>query len=853
MKRVKKVLPAAAVLGLLAAAALLVPKIRYYFFHTEYKEVLEAMEGSVEEGAEAFEPLSGGRGEVPGFVLAAETETLELYVNMEDSQVAVYDRRNGNITYSNPQEEDPIARSVNEEELKSQIGLLYYNPKRTAMTMNNYTMSIAKEQFELRRLKNGVRVIYTLGDLGSSTGIVPVYITEERLQELVLDKLSEKDAKSVRSKYAPSSTHEGYLELAGGVIKSKLTMKKFQGYFEEAGYTAQDYLADMEVAGEEEGGISFQIALDYRLEGEELVASIPASLIRENGGAKIGSISLLKFFGCAGMEEAGYMVVPNGSGSLIYFNNGCRQEAYSQTVYGTDPIAANYIRLEQTQRARLPVFGLKKEKGSLFARIDNGDAFAAITADVAGKGNGQNYVYATFQLRPSELLSMFGSTGGAADLPLVEDPLYSGELSVRYAFLEGEDADYSRMAAYYRNILVEEGILARREAGELPLYLDILGGVQKKEFFLGVPYLTDYPMTTFDQAEDIAGKLQEEGIGAIRMNYLGWFNGGYYHDTPDHVKVLSGLGGKKGLGQLTDMVEAGGGKVFADVAFWRVSQQADGFSPMFEASKYYSGIYLELGQVNPATVRQTDSLGYEETLYYTLSPRYLGHYVQAFAECVQEVPVSGIALRDLGDALTSDKKRSELVNREQSKYIVQDAFGKLEGTGKDLLVKGGDFYSLAYASDIVDAPLTDTGFFIVDEQIPFYQMVIHGYINYGGSAINLNGSMDERQLVLHLIEMGASPHFILSAQDASQIKYTGLNAVYTSWEEYWLEDVLRIYTEVSRALNGVEGQAMVSHEILAENVAKVTYENGAVYYINKNPEAVITEGITIPGYGYEVR
>ena len=143
MKRVKKVLPAAAVLGLLAAAALLVPKIRYYFFHTEYKEVLEAMEGSVEEGAEAFEPLSGGRGEVPGFVLAAETETLELYVNMEDSQVAVYDRRNGNITYSNPQEEDPIARSVNEEELKSQIGLLYYNPKRTAMTMNNYTMSIA--------------------------------------------------------------------------------------------------------------------------------------------------------------------------------------------------------------------------------------------------------------------------------------------------------------------------------------------------------------------------------------------------------------------------------------------------------------------------------------------------------------------------------------------------------------------------------------------------------------------------------------------------------------------------------------------------------------------------------------
>ena len=131
-------------------------------------------------------------------------------------------------------------------------------------------------------------------------------------------------------------------------------------------------------------------------------------------------------------------------------------------------------------------------------------------------------------LRPSELLSRFGTNGGEADLPLGEDARYDGVLRVRYAFLTEEDADYSGMAAYLRDQLTQEGVLTKQEPEEeLPMYLDMVGGVQMKKFFIGVPYLTDFAMTTFQEAETIAERFHNEGITALKLNYLGWLNGGY--------------------------------------------------------------------------------------------------------------------------------------------------------------------------------------------------------------------------------------------------------------------------------------------------------------------------------------
>ena len=53
------------------------------------------------------------------------------------------------------------------------------------------------------------------------------------------------------------------------------------------------------------------------------------------------------------------------------------------------------------------------------------------------------------------------------------------------------------------------------------------------------------------------------------------------------------------------------------------------------------------------------------------------------------------------------------------------------------MVSGGNSYSLPYADDIINAPDTQSDFYIIDAQVPFYQMIIHGYINYTGASLNL--------------------------------------------------------------------------------------------------------------------
>src|SRR5699024_352742 len=134
------------------------------------------------------------------------------------------------------------------------------------------------------------------------------------------------------------------------------------------------------------------------------------------------------------------------------------------------------------ETARLPIFGIKNQEGGIFAVIKSGDSVSQIKADVAERLNSYNYIYPTIALRGFEQLSMFGTTGDAADLPVVERDLSDISFSIEYTLLPGEEVTYSDMADFYRKQLVEEGILTQQEQmNSLPFYLDLVGGIQKQK------------------------------------------------------------------------------------------------------------------------------------------------------------------------------------------------------------------------------------------------------------------------------------------------------------------------------------------------------------------------------------
>lgn len=838
----------------LAAAGIAAYMCVNYFFYDEYKKYLT--DYTYEEGTE-FKALKDTDNKVEGMVLVAENDILKLYTNTTTTEVAVYDKRSGETIYSNPKDRanDAIATGRLKTDLNSQFMISYYDNAMTLGTMYNYDLSVEREQFTMTSIKDGIRYTYLLGDMKSATGLVPVFITAERLEQF-LSNLTEKEAKSIRTYYTESTTVAGFMELQQGIRKNRNRMQKMENLLIQAGYTQEEFDADSAAAtgGEGEERTSFTVPLEYRLIEDKLVVSVPTDQIVETGSGRLARIDLLSYFGAGGTEEEGYMLVMNGTGSLINFNRGNTLEPFNQYVYGMDELIQSYTVVEDTEKMRLPVFGIKHEKSAVFAEITSGDPLANINAGVSGMINSYNYVYPSFLIRGSEKVAMFEVDGASADLPTLEKDMYDVNITVSYSILPEEEASYSGMANYYRSELQKRGELAMKEKeDDIPFYLDILGGVKVQQSFLAVPYLGVYPMTTFDEAGKIVDKFVENDITNLRVNYLGWFNGGYYHDAPKKVKVARKLGGKKDLAVLNKKIADIGGKLYGDVAFQKVSFEADYFNYKLESSMYYSGYPVFFGKVNPASLRQTSDMGYMENRYDMLSPKYLVNHVEKFIKGFNKVDISGISLRDLGDNLPSDQKRTNIIDRQQAKQIVIGQLEALSNASDHLMVSGGNSYTWKYATDLTNIPASDNPYYIIDEEVPFYQMVIHGCIDYTSESINLSDTFDRQLILLRSLELGEAPHFTLSYKESSDIKYSALKEMYSTQYETWLEDAVDIYNQANEVLSKVVNSTMKEHETLAAGVKKVTYDNGLILYINYNNSDFTTESVTIPAMSYVIK
>lgn len=765
------------ILAVLAAAVVvLVIYLLYYAIHfvsfRRYKDFLHADTVNV---SSPYAPMEDTMHYVPGYELAARSSALWLYTEPKTASVAVYDEITGQVTYSNPvnADEDTVANKANKNFLKSQFILTYFNSDNKSANYDSYSQSVAKGQFDIESIDNGVRYNYRIGELVDSVG---------------------------------------------------------------------------------NEGISFEISLDYRVEDDHLEVTVPLQNIVSYGGGRVGSIQLLRYFGASSYDDEGYILVPNGSGSLIRFNNGKAGAAqYSQYVYDMDPLAATYTKLENTSSVRLPVFGICYSKShSILGTIEDGACLASISANVSGAFNDYNYVYPTFLLRTTDNLRNFGDS--TQDVLVLEGTEYDTNLRVRYSFPQvggSDDWTYAGLATYYRDRLVQEGTLTQLSDGaDTALYYDVLAGVHETAHFLGVQYRHAMAETTFDEAAGIAEDLAASGVNSQVMNLQGWMNGGYYHNAANHINIQRNLGGKKDLEALQDTMDSLGGRLYCDVAFQNVTDGDKGFSATNEGSRYYgAGFVASFGQTSPTTYRSTANLGYVETAYTALSPKFLPRYVDAFADKINRYDIDGIGLRDLADTLYSDKRRTEIINRVHAQQIVERELAVLDGTGKRLLSSYPNSYALSVTDDIINAPVAANAFPIVDDTVPFYGMVLHGYIPYATSLMNFEDSAEQRTTILEAIESGASPHFVFTAQASNEMKKTSMNRYYATTYDTWKAVAIDAYEEISEALNPVAGAHIVGHTIDGD-VRSVLYDNGITIYVNYGDEDAVMDGVMVTAGGY---
>ncbi|MBM7582108.1 hypothetical protein JOD02_000965 [Caldicoprobacter guelmensis] len=785
----------------------------------------------------------------------AENSYLQLYINDQTAEIAVLDKRSGQIWRSNPTDRDgdPIASGEKKDLLSAQVTLEFCNEFGQYNYANSYTDSIAYKQVAYKLIPDGVRVTYKFGKIEKTIEDLPKMISKQRFEEKILSKIEDNTLlRTLKIAYREDKEKGVYVRNDG---LSGIQLKRTLQAFEIAGYTEEDLaydLAEHNLTQTKPVPRLFYVILEYKLEGDSLVVRVPVDGIRYLKEYPVHEISILNFFGAGGPSEEGALFVPDGSGALIYFNNGkSKYTPYRQEIYGTDLTVDNTEFLIRAEKARMPVFGVIKKNSALLGIIEEGAAVAIVNADVSGRENSYNYVYPSFYVINKDDVTLQGE-GQKRSFPRYQEEPMKTDFVVRYVFLNGKEACYEGMAKYYQQYLIKNNMLRENKDREtsnsdIPFYLQLIGSIPTRKHFVGVPYRALEPLTTFEQAKIILSELEQLGVSNIKLKYSGWFNEGEYHKVPKSISVDGVIGGRKGLNDFLEYIKEKNVSFYPDVALLRV-YNTSGFNETREAARRLTALPAAVYPIDLASNRR-DRDRYPS---YVLSPRYVKEYVEKMLSGIVRLNFNAISLRDLADELNSDYRKNNQIDRTESEKISIQALDKIYQSGLNIMVKGGNAYAWPYVTDITDVSLGNSKYKIEDEAIPFYQMVIRGFIEYTGTPYNLSTYTNHRQYVLKCLEYGSNVYFVWSYEPSHKVKDTDFDYLYSIYYREWIGLATQVYRQVNEVLKRVNNQEIISHQKIKDGVFKTVYENGVYVIVNYNRAPVFVEGVRIEAEDFYV-
>lgn len=819
--------------------------------------------------------LPGARAEeapVPaGFESALENDRLHLYVNRETAEVAVRVKETGATWYSNPQDRDSdgVAEGMAKLQLGAQLLLDYYNAKDQPNTMDSYNDCVANGQMTIDGSAEGeLRVRYRLGIKTVTRDDLPRALTEERFAA-VTAKLPE-DGRAEMERWYERETIDDYPDAAerADILKEipalesqdlyvlqllpEFIIPELYAMLEESGYTDEDLRADNAAVGytaEIEATPSFSLTLHYRLDGDDLIAYVDGQEIEAKAGFPLYRVSLLPYFGAASSKEEGYLVVPDGSGALIEFNNQKTTVAgFSTALYGSDEGIHHDTLTRRTETATMPVFGLKRADGAVQAIIEEGDGVAAVSADVSGRYNDYNYVYSQYVITQKDEIAISGNTQAQSTtkVNVYQASPYQGRMQLRYQFLPQEQASYVGMADAYRHYLLDRGQLPRNPVGGdvLPLHVEVVGGIPVTKTFLGIPYEAIEPLTTYDQAVTILEDLRARGITAVKLTFTGGVNGGIETALPTTVNWLRELGGQANYRALADYAREQGVDLYLNVPLTRSLTRQSAFQSKRDGARMIDKNILRLypyDMIQRYRVKQG-------TPVERLSPGRYAAFARQYTTAFERAGLTAFFFPDIGSELTADYRREALCDRQQAIGRTRELLDSLSGQSIRYLLDTGNVYSLQHAGGVWHQPLESSRFNIVDASIPYVQIVLHGYLPYSGEPINL--ADDYETTVLKIAECGAVPYFLWTYNQYRDLKESDYNSLYATDYTTGIDRAAALYEQFDELLGDVQGQRIVGHERLPGDVVRVTYEGGKQIAVNYGYADASVDGTAVPARSF---
>ncbi len=585
-------------------------------------------------------------------------------------------------------------------------------------------------------------------------------------------------------------------------------------------------------------GIKYPV--EYTIEEDHLKASLKVAEIEETNSANIVTeVTVLGSFGAASADEEGYFVIPDGSGALVRFNNGktTQKNAYTQRVYGSDVTAVPTKKSSVTEQIYLPVYGIVKEDNAMLVVAAKGDTNATLTAAVSGQSNSNyNLCNFTFTLRGSDTFYMSGTN--KEELTVFErGKIKSDDIELLYYPIAKEDADYVDIAERYRQYLTEnKGVTNKTQADSAPMYVDFYGGTEKEKPVLGIPVTMKQSITNYSEAEKILTLLNDSGVDDMVVSYNNWTNDGIKNQVDTGAKPSGTLGGKSDFNSLTDYMKSKG------IEFYPTSDNRDfysgnGYYSFTSTSVRISGAYSRIISYDRAYGIPD---GFKDNMSL-LSPSLFNEVLGEVGDSYADAGLSGISLSNLTTSLYGDygKKgisRYSAMNTLTENYA--DITSKLSG---GILADSANAYALPYVSHITGVPVTSSRFDMFDEDIPFYQLVMHGLIPYSTTAVN--GDADSETLLLMAVATGSNLYYDMIHEETSTLKDTDYDIYYYANYENWIETATAEYKLVDSILSGVSDSTITDYQVSDDDsLITTTYSNGTVIKVDLAEKTIDCDG-----------
>ena len=576
------------------------------------------------------------------------------------------------------------------------------------------------------------------------------------------------------------------------------------------------------------GQVGFELQVSLTDTGVSVLIPEASIVEAEDSGVQLQSIYVYPFLGASyGYDNPGYLFVPDGCGALISTGQKTiAAENYEKQIYGSDlgmgafKSMVSQSLLRSAEEIYMPVFGsiLEEGKSGFAGIVTEGDEYCRIAAYVSGIRTPFNLIMPKFLLRETYLMRLDQS---GTSLTANQEKRNPGDLGITYVFLSGDEADYVGIAGAYRQYLLDQGTLTKKEEKtELAaVKIELILSEQKK----GLLWSKTLPMTTVEQADQILQELYDAGLQNLDVVLRGYSDKGASGAAPSDFSFTGKVGSrsqwKKEIKKLTEQG--------IDVSLY------SDFSRGYEGKGGY-GSSQEAQAIN-----RTMLTNFDNGMYNWLAPAYIAKQLNSFAEKAEGIGLTDMAVEHFGSTLYSNWNKKNPSTRADA----VNAFTQADSAGLKLNLYAPYAYLWGKCDGIYDIPTGSSNYYIFTETVPFMQIVLKGCIPYYSEGWNFhaNASRD----LLECVEYGAYPSWYLSWEDSVELINTPSSWLYSTQYAVWKDSVIEEYGKVSQVLGQVSGACIRDRVVLEKDVVRMDYDNGISIYINYRQTDWTGDGVTV--------